>query len=285
MNEGDGMKEHTGLRSLFLTGLVLSLFAATAAVGAEDDWPREIQIDKGLVVMYQPQVDRLEGNDLHSRAAVSVTPDGKSEPVFGAAWLEARLDTDLDIRIAEFREVRVPRVRFPEATPEQEQELAELLTAEIPRWDIELSLDSLQAMLEIAEKQNLAAENFNDSPPRILFTDEPSVLVSIDSRQERPDHHRRPGAACQITVCLHFHDGRVLRLDPTAEPGLTADPGGDAGGWHRRRELPHGTPYGRFMAWTARLLRGPDRGPAGARCRNHDRALRPLPGRLAACYG
>jgi hypothetical protein len=43
-----------------------------------------------------------------------------------------------------------------------------------------MPLDELMASLEIAEQQGLAASDFNDSPPTILFTDEPTVLISID---------------------------------------------------------------------------------------------------------
>ncbi|MGB5751268.1 MAG: carbohydrate-binding family V/XII [Thermoanaerobaculia bacterium] len=161
--------------------LVLVLFGAGAARANEPEpWPREIETEKGLVVMYQPQVDRLEGDVLHSRAAVSVTAAGASEPIFGAVWMETRIATDLDTRVVELGEIRVPKVRFPDATPEQEQGLIDLLTREMPTWDVDLSLDRLIALLDIAEKQSLVAEDFDDAPPRILFRQEPTVLVTID---------------------------------------------------------------------------------------------------------
>ena len=160
---------------------VLVTCGAEAALGQEtESWPREIDTDRGLVVMYQPQVDRLEGNILYARAAVSVTETGGSEPVFGAVWLECRIDTDLDLRLVELKEIRVPRVRFPDATPEQEQALIDLLTREMPTWEVDLSLDRLIALLDLAEKQTLAAEGFDNAPPKILFRQEPTVLVTID---------------------------------------------------------------------------------------------------------
>ena len=151
------------------------------------EWPREIETDKGLVVMYQPQVDRLEGNILHGRAAVSVTAKGGSEPVFGAVWMEIRIETDIDARMVDFGEIRVPKVRFPDATPEQEQGLIDLLTREMPTWNIELSLDRLIAALDLAERQSVTAEGFDDTPPRILFRQEPTVLVTIDGEPQLRD--------------------------------------------------------------------------------------------------
>jgi hypothetical protein len=165
----------------------VAMIAAAALAVADEDWPREIETEQGLVVLYQPQVDNLEGDLLSGRSAVSVKPTGQDEPIFGAAWLEARIDTDLDNRTVALDDVRVPTVRFQGATDEQHEGLAALLTAEIPTWELELSLDELMASLEIAEQQGLAATNFDDSPPVILFTDEPTVLVSIDGEPQLRD--------------------------------------------------------------------------------------------------
>jgi hypothetical protein len=44
--------------------------------------------------MYQPQPDNFTDNVLEGRAAVSVTLTGASEPVYGAVWFKARLETD-----------------------------------------------------------------------------------------------------------------------------------------------------------------------------------------------
>ncbi len=165
--------------------VVLALFGGLSAQAADDEaWPREIETEKGLVVMYQPQVDSLEGNNLMARAAVSVTGKGESEPVFGAVWMEIRIETDIDTRLVSFDEIRVPRVRFPDATPEQEQALIDLLTREMPTWNIEFSLDRLIAALDLAEKQTQVAEGFDNTPPKILFRQEPTVLVTIDGQPQ-----------------------------------------------------------------------------------------------------
>ena len=195
-------------RWFFLTCL---LILGTAATGvADENWPREIETEKGLVVLYQPQVDALEGDVLTGRSAVSIKPTGQDEPIFGAAWLEGRIASDYDTRTVTFDEIRVPRVRFQDATDEQQQELADLLTAEIPTWDVELSLDELMASLEIAEQQGLAAENFDDSPPIILFTDKPTVLVSIDGG---PQLRELDGSGVKTVVNTPF----LLAPDPDRE--------------------------------------------------------------------
>ena len=55
---------------------LLSMLLTTSALSQDDtagnEWPREIQIDAGTVVVYQPQPEALNGNLLDARAAVSV---------------------------------------------------------------------------------------------------------------------------------------------------------------------------------------------------------------------
>jgi hypothetical protein len=160
--------------------LVLVLLPAAAIVAEEDDWPREIITPEGVVVMYQPQPEKMEGNQLEGRAAVAVELKGSTEPVYGVIWFEARLETDRAARTATIADVSVTNVRFPEADEQKSNKLAALLEEEIPKWQIPISLDRLLATLELAEKRVEAAEKINTDPPKILFVSEPAVLVTLD---------------------------------------------------------------------------------------------------------
>ena len=83
-----------------LIGTLMACLLLPSLVWAQedetDDWPREITVSEGVVVIYQPQPEKLDGDQLKVRAAVAVKFKGASEPVFGAVWLEARLETDRD---------------------------------------------------------------------------------------------------------------------------------------------------------------------------------------------
>ena len=65
----------------------------------QSDWPEEIATDKGVIVIYQPQPEALDGDILKARAAVSIEIQDQS-PVFGVVWFEARLETDRSDRSA-----------------------------------------------------------------------------------------------------------------------------------------------------------------------------------------
>ncbi len=170
------------LATLALLCVLLLPAAATSAPQAQetDGWPRQIDVPQGTVIIYQPQPESFEGNDLATRAAVSVTPTGRTEPVFGVVWMTARVETDRNDRTVSVVDLDVNRVRFPDATDEQEQALADLLEEEVPQWDLTISLDRLLAGLEIAEQDAVRAEDLRSDPPEVVFTTEPTVLVSID---------------------------------------------------------------------------------------------------------
>jgi hypothetical protein len=160
--------------------LALLAAAGTAPQEAELDWPRSIETSGAEVVLYQPQPESFEGDRIAARFALSVTPTEATEPIFGVAWIEARVDTDRDARTVRIVDLDVTRVRFPESTEDQETRLGALLEEEIPSWDIEFSLDRIVATLAEAEVQREAAENLDGTPPTILFSTEPEVLITID---------------------------------------------------------------------------------------------------------
>lgn len=148
---------------------------------AEDDgWPRGISTAKGVVVIYQPQPEKLDGDQLTARAAVSIELKGGKEPVLGAVWMDSRLDTDRVERTSVITEVSITNVRLPEQYRDQSKELSELLEREIPKWSLPISMDRLLASLDLADVRTEASRKINNDPPRIIFSTKPAVLISID---------------------------------------------------------------------------------------------------------
>jgi hypothetical protein len=159
---------------------LLSLSNAWAEEGATDHWPQEIETSKGVVVIYQPQPEKFEGNKVSCLAAVAIELKNAKEPIFGAIWFEARLDTDRDERTATITDVEVTRVRFPEQTEEKAKKLAALIELEMPKMNIPISLDRLTASLELVETRAKGAKKIKTDPPKIIFMAEPAVLIPLD---------------------------------------------------------------------------------------------------------
>src|ERR1043165_7877003 len=97
--------------------LLLLLFIPTLLVGAEpaSPWPLDIPHDDGVITLYQPQPEKLEGDTLTGRAAASYLANGKPEDdrVFGALWFTIRLDIDRENDVAKARSMVVTRVVTP----------------------------------------------------------------------------------------------------------------------------------------------------------------------------
>jgi hypothetical protein len=159
---------------------VLAAVLLVAAVAHADDpgWPREIQVDGYKIVVYQPQPESFAGNALVSRAAVSVTPTGKT-PVFGAVWMNSRVETDRDARIVTVTNVTVERVRFPDATEEQQAQLSTVLGRHMTQWELEMSLDRLTASLDAVGSAG-DTEGLAFDPPNVVYRQVPAVLVTIE---------------------------------------------------------------------------------------------------------
>lgn len=143
-------------------------------------WPRKIEKGDATIVIYQPQVESLTANTLESRAAVSVTNEEYTSPVFGAMWFDCRISTDRDDRTVDLLDLKVSAAKFPDIEEDKILKLSALLEEEIPKWDLELSLDYLLADLELEEVQAELAENLNNTAPEIIFASSPTNLIMVD---------------------------------------------------------------------------------------------------------
>ncbi|MCD6430870.1 MAG: hypothetical protein J7L57_06605 [Deltaproteobacteria bacterium] len=160
--------------------LILLCGVSVKAQDVVDGWPREIETPKALIVIYQPQPESLDGNLLKGRVAVSLEFKNGEEPMFGAVWFEAKLDSDLEERRANLEELKITDVRIP---LEDEEHLAcfrQVVEEEVPKWDMPIALDRLLASLETVATQSQMAEKIKHDPPQIIFMPEPAILVTID---------------------------------------------------------------------------------------------------------
>lgn len=188
--------------------LLTGLLAPFTAGAAEENWPRELQAEKAKIIIYQPQLESFKGDEVAARAAVSVQTSKMKQPVFGVVWFRSRISTDRDTRTVEFLDVKVEKMKFPNATPEQEKKLAAFLEKQIAQWPRTMSLDRLLTMSEAVEKEKAASVQLNNDPPVILFRIQPAVLVLMEGK---PILHDLEGSSIQRVVNTPF----VLLFDPS----------------------------------------------------------------------
>ena len=130
--------------------------------------------------MYQPQIEKWDGTDFASRAAVAITPPGAKAPVYGVVWFKARADVDKTARIVTLNDVQVTKVSFPTASNQEADYLA-LIRKYWPAKTRTIALDHLEASFAVSQAvkkaRTVAVKN---EPPRIFYSATPAVLVLVD---------------------------------------------------------------------------------------------------------
>ena len=91
------MKLSPPLAAFAAAALLLTFLGAPAAAAATpaatipaDPWPRDISISNAAVLIYQPQVNKWEGDQIDFRAALAIKPTGAKEETFGVVFATAR---------------------------------------------------------------------------------------------------------------------------------------------------------------------------------------------------
>jgi hypothetical protein len=166
-----------------LAFLVAAPVPATIAIQAPDDdpdWPHEILTETHKVVLYQPQLDSLEGDTIVGRCAAMVKGHKDAEPSFGTIWIKARMVTDRGTREVTFTDLDVTNVKFPKANEDSEKKLEKFLEGEIPRWGLKTSMERIASAQELLEKEQVSADKLKNDPPLILRRTKPAALVIID---------------------------------------------------------------------------------------------------------
>jgi len=161
--------------SVFLMSLVMSM-PALAAI----EWPQEISGEEGTIVVYQPQPDSLEGNVLKGRAAIALELKNREEPIFGAMWFSARIETDLDADTATVLDLKVESVTWPDSKDAGEQLFTTMVEGAMPEAGFEISMDELSASLATAEVERESLEQIKNDPPVIVFREDLAVLLLFD---------------------------------------------------------------------------------------------------------
>ena len=189
------------MRITAFTPLVL----CAAALHAQDyTWPRQIPVSGGAVgtiVLYQPQAEKLTGNELTARGAIALKVAGRADPIFGAMWMTATVDVDRDSGMVWFQNIRVTRVRWPDATAEQQTRFTQYVEQDFPKAGLRTTVARLQASLASAEAESRHTEGLKNDAPRIVFAEQLSVLLLYDGE---PHLQPVPNSGLQVVVNTPF---------------------------------------------------------------------------------
>ena len=167
----------------FLRIFGLMIFAigfASISLVAQNSWPKEIPLDNGgKIVIYQPQPESFNGNILSARAAVSIATSENADQTFGSIWFDAVLETDKDSHTGTLESLNIKEAKFPGI--KDQQQLLQYTTSvqnEVPRWNMQFSLDQL--LTSVQQTQKLNDPNLKNDAPNIIYKNKPTTLIIID---------------------------------------------------------------------------------------------------------
>jgi hypothetical protein len=165
--------------------LTVSGFIAQAQGPTDPDWPWEVRARDGIVItIYQPQPEKLVGNLLTARAAMSITIPKRTDPIFGTVWFSARVDADKDASLALIHSISVTNVRWPEVTSADAKEFTSVVESNLAKEGFSTSLDRLTASLATAERERKSLEGLKSDPPKIIFEERRAVLLLYDGKPQ-----------------------------------------------------------------------------------------------------
>ncbi len=195
--------------------LVLATFLFAPGLIAKElkTWPREVAVSSGSITVYQPQVDSLEKNILTGRAAMAYHGAGDQPPVFGVAWFTARVDIDRVANTVRFETFTITDTRLPEDNKKIEEEFKNGVDAAMKGSNLTMSLDALTTALAAVGQEQKQAADLKNIPPKILYLEEPALLISIDGKTSLQKVENSKFKAVVNTPYPLFSDGKNWYLN------------------------------------------------------------------------
>jgi hypothetical protein len=170
--------------------------AKTQSASPKDTgWPRTFTSGADTFTVYQPQVDKWEGNVIDLYSAVELKTGKDSAAKYGVVWFQARTEVDKVNRLVTLDQATVTKVKFPVAS-DKEPELRSLLEATLPGATKTISLDRLEAVVE-ADDEVIKGVDVKNDPPKVIISTKPAVLVLVDGLPQLRDV---PGVKLQRVI-------------------------------------------------------------------------------------
>ena len=153
----------------------------TAHETSETPWPRRVTSGSATITIYEPQVDSWDGHEIVARNAVGIQRAGQNEPTYGVVTVHGITLVDKSSRNVSLENIRLDGGDFPSAR-ESSQDYMKLLHDNFPKTLDGLSLDRLQISLVVPPEQLKGSTKLNNTPPKIIFSTMPAILVYVDGR-------------------------------------------------------------------------------------------------------
>jgi hypothetical protein len=170
---------HLSIKFLLLSACLLAFGFSRAD---DTDWPKVINTGNGTQIkVYEPEPESFKGNTLMFRSAISILGQGSNDPVFGAFWATAKVETDRDNRTMMINTLDVTSIRIPAIEGQDTIDyIDDALETQFPQSAGPISLDAIVATLNQNQQETKISQGISNKPPKVMFVTKPTMLVLID---------------------------------------------------------------------------------------------------------
>jgi hypothetical protein len=175
-----------GLLTLLLAlALPAGVFAqaaapATDASTPDGGWPKTINAGTTTFTLYQPQVESFQNDQLTSQIAVAAQDVGAAAQNFGTISVTAQADIDKESGLVTLNNIQITSGKFPGAA-DNGAAYVTALQAVLGAKSITVAQGRIEASLAIVQASSAApAQPVQNTPPTIIFSQAPSVLILVD---------------------------------------------------------------------------------------------------------
>jgi hypothetical protein len=145
---------------------------------ADSGWPKLFIDGNDSILMYQPQVDSWNDNDLIFRSAIGYIKALSNEQKYGVITFSAQTQVDKPNNSVYLSELQATNLNFP-TIGDNGKKISYLILENLKNNNT-ISLSRLQADLSINQAASKQTVNVKNDPPHIFYSYNPSVLVIID---------------------------------------------------------------------------------------------------------
>jgi hypothetical protein len=142
-------------------------------------WPRNFEVGGEHVELYQPEIEKWDGNRISGRAAVAIGAK-EGTPVYGVARFSAQADIDKPSSLVQLTNIQIDSVDVP-TRPDAADKVRQALIARLSPQGLTVPLEELQASYAVSQQLAKAARvPVKNDAPQIQFATTPTVMVHVD---------------------------------------------------------------------------------------------------------
>lgn len=146
-----------------------------------DPWPRRFISGDSTLLVYQPQVEKWEGNQIDFRSAVAVQKAGATGETFGVIWGTARTEVNRAAHMVTLEDLKLTRCNFPTLADGGASYLFHLQQL-LRGGSRTIALERLQASLAASGTLRPKSVAVKNDPPQIIVSYSPAILVPVSGK-------------------------------------------------------------------------------------------------------